>query len=128
MFNARARLPVSDLSAWGLYQRSLWRTDQLNREDLMIGLKLLEEAVAREPTLASAQAQLAYQLMNGIRFDLGWDRQQTVERIEYHASLAKESDPLEAWPISRKPALWQRGGTSIPRLPRCSRAFTSIQA
>lgn len=48
------RLPVSDLSAWGLYQRSVWHTDRLNREDFTIGLSLLEEAVAREPGLAAA--------------------------------------------------------------------------
>lgn len=39
---------------------------------------------------------MAYQLVNGIRFGLGWDQQETVERIEYHAALAKEHDPLEA--------------------------------
>jgi TolB-like protein len=90
------RLPVSDLSAWELYQRGLWHTHQLNADDFLVAVGLFKEAIAISPTHAAAHGQLAYQLVNAIRYGFGWDHEETMERIEYYAKLAIGLDSLEA--------------------------------
>ena len=74
------RKPTESLGAWECYQRGLWHLYQYQRDDLNQARKLLERAVALDPTFSSAHAGLALSLYYLVILGFAADRDAELAR------------------------------------------------
>jgi TolB-like protein/DNA-binding winged helix-turn-helix (wHTH) protein/Tfp pilus assembly protein PilF len=90
------RKPPGHLGAWELYQRGMWYLLRRNRGDFEAARSLLREAIAFDPTFATAHAAFAisafWQITHGFTSDAEASRTELVAA----ASRAIELDPRDA--------------------------------
>lgn len=89
------RAPITNLNSWELFQRGLWHTGQLNREDLAEGMRLLEQSIVLDPNQAAPHAYLAHHLTTALRLGSEFD-EQTIRRGLTLADRALMLDPNES--------------------------------
>jgi tetratricopeptide (TPR) repeat protein len=89
-------LPGANPTAYPLLLRAIPAIYRLDRDEFIDAGKLLEEAVAREPSYAPAHAWLAHWHM--LSLGQGWtdDRAATLRRMRAHADRALSLDPGDA--------------------------------
>jgi adenylate cyclase len=110
------RKPTESLDAWECYQRGLWHLYQYQRDDLSEGLKLLERAIALDPTFSSAHAGLALSLYYLVILGFATDRDaELVRALDAGRTAVKldENDPFAHVALGRVHTLHAEHDTAI---------------
>jgi adenylate cyclase len=110
------RKPTESLDAWECYQRGLWHLYQYQRDDLSEGLKLLERAIALDPTFSSAHAGLALSLYYFVILGFATDRDAELKRALGAGKTAvklDEDDPFAHVALGRVHTLHREHDTAI---------------
>jgi adenylate cyclase len=110
------RKPTESLGAWECYQRGLWHLYQYQRDDLSEGLKLLERAIALDPTFSSAHAGLALSLYYLVILGFAADRDAELTRaLDAGKTAVKldENDPFAHVALGRVHTLHAEHDTAI---------------
>ncbi len=110
------RKPTESLGAWECYQRGLWHMYQYQRDDLSEALKLLERAIALDPTFSPAHAGLALSLYYFVILGFATDRDAELTRALDAGKTAvrlDENDPFAHVALGRVHTLNREHDTAI---------------
>ncbi len=96
-FQRASKKSSDDLAAWDLLQQAMWHLNQRNEEDTSRAVKLFEETIARDSSMARAYSGYSRTLINMIGY--GWSRKpeehlRKTKELALEAVRKDDSDPF----------------------------------
>ena len=118
------RKPPESLDAWESYQRGLWHLFQVSPDEILTGLRFMEQAVQRDPQFALAHAGLAFSLYYYVLTGVSDNRQRDIERAYEEGKLAVTLDPADPFAHTALARTHTYRGQHDHAIAHCDRAIS----